>query len=298
MDLVESNHQIKTIYTTSAKKEFKQLVTQFYKKQDEDAEAFIKDIDKMVSSNKTDKDIYQFIESKLSENYDPNLGERASSKTSDLISLLPSIKLKNIKGKGKIIDIGCKDGSILTSFAQKLDIPKNHLYGYDVADDKKLDQYIDNFTYYGPKDSKYKTAGVYNGYNVEQENVDIAIALAVLHHVEPKDLEPLLKNIFKSLRSGGFFIIREHDVKKHNQQLIPVIDVEHVLYVVLGKEDTLDNFIEHNPKHTGYFKSEHEWDDILSKVGFERIKNLTVSKRLDQVSNYRTHMYYAIYIKP
>ena len=298
METIKSNKQIVNIIKDGGKKNlrsnFRQLIERFFKRQEYDLNLVDKEIQKLIKSNATDDDIYAYIYEKLGKDYDASLGERSSSKVSDIVQLIPSSNF-TIK---KFLDIGCKDGSNCVEARKVWKLEKDQVIGYDIIDDKALKTYVDEFTYIGPKDSKFNTGDkYYNGSNINEENVDVAIAFAVLHHVSEKDIEKLMENIAKAVRKGGFFVIREHDVKKEEQELIQVIDIEHVIYSYLGGEKTLKEYKEENPEHSGNYYSQKEWDEFIEKYGFAKVKNFTLSKRLEEVNKYATRMYYATYIK-
>jgi hypothetical protein len=280
---ISSNKQFTSIYGTQSKINLEQLLKKFFVKGKFNIEESLKDI-REKAKNMTDDEIYVHIASKLKQHYDASLGERSSAKTSDILALLPS------KSKiEKFLDFGSKDGSNTVAIKNALGLTKENSIGYDIFEDKALNRYIDEFTFhlYNPE----------KGEVINETDVDLVTSLAVLHHVEPKFIDSLMKSIHKSMRKGGFFIIREHDVARGKENLIPVIDVEHVLYVTLNDEQTLDEFKKQNPNHSGYFKSKENWDKYIEGFGFAKVKNFTVEKRLDEVNKFATYMYYAIYVK-
>lgn len=295
METLKSNKQIVNVMRKkNLRSNLKQLIQRFFKRQDYDLKIIDDEIQKLVNKNAKDDDIYAYIYEKLGKEYDASLGERSSSKVSDIVQLIPS---SNFIIK-KFLDIGCKDGSNCVEAKKVWGLEKDQVIGYDIVDDKALKKYVDEFTYIGPKDSTFNvTKKFYNGSNIDEEEVDVAIAFAVLHHVSEKDIDKLMQNIAKAIRKGGFFVIREHDVKKEEQELVQVIDIEHVIYSYLGGEKTLKQYKEENPEHSGNYFSQKEWDIFIGKYGFAKVKNFTLSKRLEEVNKYATRMYYATYVK-
>lgn len=295
METLKSNKQIVSIMSKkNLRSNFKQLIQRFFKRQDYDLNVIDDEIQKLINKNAKDDDIYLYIYEKLHKEYDASLGERSSSKVSDIVRLIPSSNF-TIK---KFLDIGCKDGSNCVEARKVWGLKKDQVIGYDIVDDKALKTYVDEFTYIGPKDSKFNvTKKYYDGSNIDEKEVDVAIAFAVLHHVSEKDIHKLMQNIAKAVRKGGFFVIREHDVRKEEQELVQVIDIEHVIYSYLGGEKTVKEYKEENPEHSGNYFSQKEWDKFIENYGFAKVKNFTLSKRLEEVNKYATRMYYATYVK-
>jgi hypothetical protein len=67
---------------------------------------------------------------------------------------------------------------------------------------------------------------------MENESVDVITCFQVLHHVQ--DLDYTVRDLVKKLKTGGMFIIREHDCNDAVTRVL--IDVEHSLFEVVKKE--------------------------------------------------------------
>lgn len=99
--------------------------------------------------------------------------------------------------KGKIIDLGCGEG-VMAKFLAKT--TSRDVIGVD--DDKKRLQKsnIYNLTF---------TLADIKGYDLK--GADAIIISDVLHHLTYQDQDKLIKNVAKSLKRGGVFVIKEID---------------------------------------------------------------------------------------
>lgn len=277
------------------------LLSWFFKKSPNEKgkfQTYTDEVIKMLKEGKEDEVVYKRI-MEILKDFSNSSGIRSNKKFGEVMEVLPDFEPNE---NFIFLDVGCKDGSLIEAMKENLKIDGkqleyDQLYGIDVEipnyvtkeELQKKFNFYDSVEYKGnklPSTMIEKLAG---------KKIHLVTALAVLHHVNPEDLDPLLKDIYDNMETGGFFVIREHDCQ--NKLLIPVIDAEHVIYATIGNnpEKTYEKFMKDNPRHTGNYKSSKTWDEIMAKAGFKRIQLMT--SFIDVANNFRTHMYYAGYQK-
>eukprot|EP01130_Rhizamoeba_saxonica_P011264 TRINITY_DN4671_c0_g1_i1.p1 TRINITY_DN4671_c0_g1~~TRINITY_DN4671_c0_g1_i1.p1 ORF type:complete len:1492 (-),score=328.12 TRINITY_DN4671_c0_g1_i1:22-4221(-) len=100
--------------------------------------------------------------------------------------------------------------------------------------------------------------------HIEGESADIITMNQGLHHLPQNHLMQFVENIYRILRPGGIFIVREHDLDlERHPQLLPMLDVAHMVFnAVTGVSFNMERL-----ERRG-FRSVLEWRDIISSVGF------------------------------
>jgi SAM-dependent methyltransferase len=105
-----------------------------------------------------------------------------------------------------------------------------------------------------------------NGYEpinaVAKNSVDVVTCYIGLHHCPAARLDGFVASIYRILRPGGSFIIRDHDVK--SAEMATFVSLVHTVFNV-GLNETLD----FEKKDFKNFKSADEWATIISKAGFK-----------------------------
>lgn len=104
---------------------------------------------------------------------------------------------KNLPDSGLIVDLGCGEGVIATFLAQN---SKRTVQGVDLNKSR-----IQNSNF---KNLKF-THGDIRKYNLK--NASGVVLSDVLHHINFKDQDQVLKNISRNLKSGGILVIKEID---------------------------------------------------------------------------------------
>jgi len=95
---------------------------------------------------------------------------------------------------------------------------------------------------------------------VESETLDLVTMNQGLHHLPLEGILPFLKGVFRILRPGGFFIVREHDASK---ELLSTLDCAHMIFNAL----TNVSFSSELHEIRG-FRPILEWRRIIESVGF------------------------------
>jgi SAM-dependent methyltransferase len=96
---------------------------------------------------------------------------------------------------------------------------------------------------------------------IPDASVDLVTCLIGLHHARPEKLAGFLDSIHRILRPGGWFILRDHDVK--SPDMATFVSLVHTVFN-LG----LNISWETDQKDYKDFKPIDEWSQIISKAGF------------------------------
>ncbi|HEX8019338.1 methyltransferase domain-containing protein [Mucilaginibacter sp.] len=97
---------------------------------------------------------------------------------------------------------------------------------------------------------------------IAENSVDVVTCYIGLHHCPVARLDGFVASIYRVLRPGGSFIIRDHDVK--SAEMATFVSLVHTVFNV-GLNETLD----FEKKDFKNFKSADEWATIISKAGFK-----------------------------
>lgn len=97
--------------------------------------------------------------------------------------------------------------------------------------------------------------------DIPDESLDLVTCLIGLHHTRPEKLAGFIASIRRVLRSGGWFILRDHDVK--TPDMATFVSLVHTVFNLglnitweVDKADYKD------------FKPIDEWSKLISKAGF------------------------------
>jgi len=104
-----------------------------------------------------------------------------------------------------------------------------------------------------------------NGYaplELPEESADLVSCFAGLHHMEPEKLEPFLDSIASVLRPGGYFVVRDHDVR--DKAMHQFVSLAHCVFNAgLGESWAT------NESELRFFDSVDEWIRRIEAAGFE-----------------------------
>ena len=124
----------------------------------------------------------------------------------------------------------------------------------------------------------------------EDDFFSFITSFQVLHHIKNYYLS--LKEIFRILKKGGIFLIREHDcIDKIKTRIL--IDLEHSIREI----STVDTFntsavYSYLNNYDDYYFSREELDKIIISIGFKALELKYPSIKGS------TRFYYKAYIKP
>lgn len=96
---------------------------------------------------------------------------------------------------------------------------------------------------------------------VRDNSVDVVSCYIGLHHIEPADRTAFLNSIYRVLRPGGLFILRDHDVT--SPEIRTFVSLVHTVFNLGLGVPWETNFEE--PR---YFASADDWAQRLKAVGF------------------------------
>ncbi|GAB4021658.1 methyltransferase domain-containing protein [Spirosoma koreense] len=96
---------------------------------------------------------------------------------------------------------------------------------------------------------------------IPDESVDLVTCLIGLHHARPEKLAGFLASIHRILRPGGWFILRDHDVK--TTDMATFVSLVHTVFN-LG----LNISWETDQEDYKGFKPIQEWSQLIGKAGF------------------------------
>ena len=105
---------------------------------------------------------------------------------------------------------------------------------------------------------------IYDGVNIpyKDNTIDIVTCTMVIHHMDrPKDT---LKDIYRIMKPGGLFIIREHDCNNEYTEII--VDAEHFMHAMIINPE-YDTSYYNNYNITYYTKN--EMHKLITDIGFE-----------------------------
>jgi len=136
--------------------------------------------------------------------------------------------------------------------------------------------------------------------NINSNSIDCCCAIQVLHHINDKIINKILKEFYRILKIGGIVFLVEHD---YNNELHTNIDSDHHLYYIMNDqirllknktllttENCINNFQNYVDNYYSNYKSQTEWDKLFMKHSF--VRNGIISSK-----NSYNGKYYCIYKK-
>ena len=178
----------------------------------------------------------------------------ADSRAKDIASILSQARRSNAVSPSfapaAYLDVGCDDGMITAAVGNMLGC--KYIHGCDV---------VPLSVAMAPQDLVYHH---YDGINLPFGDacLDVVTANMSLHHMH--DASAVLAGVFRALRPGGVFIIREHDCRDELESM--VLDVLHGLYALVWSDpQEWPQFCE-EAAHD--FRSRAAWIDTVANAGF------------------------------
>jgi SAM-dependent methyltransferase len=99
-------------------------------------------------------------------------------------------------------------------------------------------------------------------HDIADESIDVVTCYIGLHHCPVDRLDGFVQSMYRILRPGGSFIIRDHDVK--TPQMATFVSLVHTVF-----NAGLNESYEFEAKDFKNFKSADEWAAIITKAGFK-----------------------------
>ena len=168
------------------------------------------------------------------------------------------------------LDYGCGDGEITRAIQIKFGLDPKNVYCSDIKQYPSLVNMQFIKSQYG------------SPLKLEDNTMDMITSHMVLHHIDDKYLEYVLRDLYRITKPGGVLLIREHDAPTNlneNQSFHKVIDITHDIYdyvieAEMSWKDKDDYYSKYRPVNgtTG-------WDEIISRVGF---KTTTYQKKTNR----------------
>ena len=151
--------------------------------------------------------------------------------------------------KPKYLDVGGGDGKITEAIAKGLNTSEAHCIDIIQREDNSMVKYhkLENYE----EEIKFPFQDNY---------FDIITSFMVLHHVKLLDEE--LSEIYRVLKPGGIFYIREHNSENKFDQLL--IDIEHMIYIICNCELVKNPYIFNH-------RNMNEWVEKLEQHKFKPI---------------------------
>jgi len=97
---------------------------------------------------------------------------------------------------------------------------------------------------------------------ISDNSIDLVICTIGLHHVPPEKLRDFIASIYRILKPGGIFILREHDA--HNHELHALAYAAHSLFNAIIPQEELATEI----NEVRNFNPLSYWKQLLSSHGF------------------------------
>lgn len=228
-------------------------------------EKFIYDIkNRVINEQLFDNEVYNLIHQELNANYYPFHGYPTNESVTRADTRIKIIEkmLNSITYKPEVyVDYGCSEGSITSTLANVLSLPRENVYAFDIKEPTNLDniQFIQL-----SKDN--------SNIPLPNEKADFITCLMVLHHIS----EPInqIREFSRIIKKGGILIIREHDIDSDtDKEAHKFLDILHGLYSIswakIGEQEDA-NYLENNYAH---YHSRESWNSMIESVGFKRVVN-------------------------
>jgi SAM-dependent methyltransferase len=177
----------------------------------------------------------------------------------------------DFKNKIKYLDVGSEDfyipimvgSNIGAKEIDSINIEDWESESYNVDNDVKINKYIPDYD----KNTKY-TFTYYDGVNIPKKDnsIHLVSSFMVLHHV--LKIDELLTDIYRVMKNGGIFVIREHD--SYDKTYSKYLDIIHYYYdlVITNSKDKTSKMIQYN---TTYYTQKALVGKITEK-GFKLLK--------------------------
>ena len=259
------------------------------------------EIIKLVDNNTDDHTILNHIHKFLNtylypiDKYPNNENDdRADNRVDDIGRLVSSVS-NSIPVKN-FLDIGCSEGGITAKLGEYFGLNVTNIMGMDIRRPKSTD----GFTFIQTQSDNQQIP-------MDDNSVSFITALMVLHHTY--DPDNLISEIYRVLKPGGIFLIREHDIEINDLHGKIFLDILHGLYSVSWAKEGNQENPDFCNNYYAVYRSRENWNTMIEKYKF---KLVTENNDLQYFYNYCKvkreyskfnwiknpyHFYYALYQK-
>jgi ubiquinone/menaquinone biosynthesis C-methylase UbiE len=206
--------------------------------------------------------------------YDNTLGKvKRHHKLLDLV-----VKLSGIKRNDQILDIGCGTGLLSLKFLNKTDCT---ITAID-SSSQMLKIFQEKIEKCNLTEKIHCAQESAEDMNFKPDQFDIIAATVALHHVKFK--EPVIKNVYASLKGGGRFIIGEIDMDTTGRlddprrllRILNYLKEEFVLAMKEGGIQAFERMYDNGKKHIlndgEYCIGFSQWTKLCKNAGFKNVE--------------------------
>lgn len=261
-----------------------------------------REITKLVQQDMEDYTIYNYIHTFLNTHLYPidkypnnENDDRADSRVDDIGKLISSVS--NSISIDNFIDIGCSEGGITAKLGNYFGLRPQNIFGIDI----RVPKSTNGFTFIQTNlDNQHIP--------MEDNSISFATALMVLHHTN--NPENLISEIYRVLKPGGMFLIREHDIDDNIDIDGKIfLDILHGLYSISWAKEGFQENPDFCNNYYAVYRSREVWTEIIEK---HKLKLVLNNNDLQYFYNYCKvkrqytkfnwiknpyHYYYALYQK-
>ena len=228
---------------------------------------------KGTGMNQTTRDNCEWFQEWANE-YDSTLGKvKRHHKMLDLV-----VKVSEIKQNDQVLDIGCGTGLLSLKFLNATDCT---ITAID-SSSQMLKLFQEKIEKYNLTERIHCVQVSAEDMDFRPERFDIIAATVALHHVKCK--EPVIENIFASLKAGGRFVIGEIDLDttgepddpKRLLRILKFLNKEFVLAMKEGGIPAFERMYDNGKKHIlndgEYCIGFSQWTKLCRNAGFKNEK--------------------------
>jgi hypothetical protein len=210
------------------------------------ANSLLKEMSTLVSFNVPDQKIYQFLYMRFSQVYLPTYTQKqevAFTNFNDLKQITSQLQIKSL------VDFGTCEHTLTLS----------KMMGLQKSICMSLRE-PEGFTFVEISDAE--------PVSIEKigNDVDLVTSLTSLHTLLPSRRKEVIKECYRIVKKGGYFLVCEHDINQQDTDAKLFLDMYYNLreMVWMKKRDV---------QRTNYYQSKEEWTTIIEQEGFTRVKN-------------------------
>jgi len=206
--------------------------------------------------------------------YDSTLGKvQRHHKLLDLV-----VKVSGIQRNDQVLDIGCGTGLLSLKFLNKAECT---ITAID-SSSQMLKIFQEKIEKYNLTEKIHCAHESAEDMNFKPDQFDIIAATVALHHVKCK--EPVIKNIYTSLKGGGRFVIGEIDMDttgrlddpRRLSRILNYLNKEFVLVMKEGGVQAFERMYDNGKKHIlndgEYCIGFGQWTKLCRNAGFKNVE--------------------------